>query len=462
MLRRLLLFAIVLAVLPSCSDGGKQDPVRVDADGDGYTTEEGDCDDSDASLNPADEDGDGYSTCDNDCDDTDAMLNLEDSDGDGASSCEGDCDDSDASLNLSDRDEDGFTTCAGDCDDEDGFLTPADNDSDGLSTCDGDCDDTDASLNQSDEDSDGYSSCDGDCDDSDAGLNLDDADSDGFSTCDGDCNDGAIEINPGVAEVCWDLVDNDCDGQTDCAYTEKIDEIPDYLQVDLAYGGFPGAGAQYCGPVAASNPLMWLDDHGYDEIILNTADRKEDQHDLIEALGSSAYMDTSTDTGTNTHRFVLGLDNYLRDAGYADHSLEYQGWWAVLPEYQTGVEAVDLQWIKQGVEGNTAVILNVGWYVYDAGTDTYTRDGGHWVAMVGYNHDGTGYNPDFLVIHDSSPLAGISFANEYVRLEPIESGTVQNGSARSAEGLYKLTEGMHMRLSIDYGILEGAVLLRMP
>jgi hypothetical protein len=424
--------------MPSCTDEGKPGPTPVDADGDGFTAEEGDCDDDDASLNPKDEDGDGYSTCDGDCDDSDALLNLEDSDGDGASSCGGDCDDSDASLNLHDVDEDGFTTCEGDCDDRDGWLTPADSDSDGLSTCQGDCDDSDAALNLKDEDADGY------------------------STCDGDCDDGAEERNPGTVEVCWDLVDNDCDGQTDCAYIDKIGEIPDYLQVDLSYGGFPGGGTQYCGPVATSNPLMWLDDHGYDEIIANTADRNEDQHDLIESLGSSTYMDTSTDSGTSPYMLLLGLDNYLRDAGYSGYSLLYQGWRNVLPEYQTGVETVDLQWVKREVEGNTAVILNVGWYLYDAGTDTYTRDGGHWVTLVGYNHDGTGYHLDFLVLHDPSPLAGISFADEFVRLEPIESGTVQNGTARSATGLYKLTDGMHMRPTIDYGILEGAVLLRMP
>ena len=43
---------ITLAFVPSCTDEVKQDPVRVDDDGDGYTTEEGDCDDNDASLNP--------------------------------------------------------------------------------------------------------------------------------------------------------------------------------------------------------------------------------------------------------------------------------------------------------------------------------------------------------------------------------------------------------------------------
>ena len=70
-----------------------------------------------ASLSPADEDGDGFSTCDDDCDDTDPFYTPTDADGDGFSTCDDDCDDSDASLNIDDEDGDGFSTCDGDCDD---------------------------------------------------------------------------------------------------------------------------------------------------------------------------------------------------------------------------------------------------------------------------------------------------------------------------------------------------------
>ncbi len=44
-----------------------------DSDGDGASVGE-DCDDTDASLNLADADGDGYSTCDGDCDDTNDQI----------------------------------------------------------------------------------------------------------------------------------------------------------------------------------------------------------------------------------------------------------------------------------------------------------------------------------------------------------------------------------------------------
>ena len=59
-------------------------------------------------------------------------------------------------------------------------------------------------------------------------------------------------------------------------HNTRAAQTPGYNQLDSAYGGLDGNGRFYCGPCSASNGLMWLDDHGFDDLVPNTADRKKD------------------------------------------------------------------------------------------------------------------------------------------------------------------------------------------
>ena len=103
-------------------------------------------------LNDRDEDGDGYSTCEEDCDDSNADLSPRDADGDGVSLCAGDCDDEDA-ANFPGNSE----LCDGADNDCDGELFPGelDLDLDGYGICEGDCDDSNPVANPADADGDG-------------------------------------------------------------------------------------------------------------------------------------------------------------------------------------------------------------------------------------------------------------------------------------------------------------------
>ncbi len=200
-----------------------------DADGDGFSVEEGDCDDGsdlthpgaaeqcdeednncDGALPAIEEDGDhdGSTGCDGDCDDTDASFHP--GADEGCDALDQDCDGSPGPLEL-DADGDGYAECQGDCDDSDPSIQPEDFDGDGSSVCGGDCDDENPSVNPN-----AAEACDGidnDCD----GMTDEsvDGDGDGFSLCDGDCADLDPDIHPGEAEHCSDGRDNDCDGFVD-------------------------------------------------------------------------------------------------------------------------------------------------------------------------------------------------------------------------------------------------------
>ncbi len=113
----------------------------VDADGDGYSDWEGDCDDTDPQIHPGSpEHCDGV---DNDCDGVIPEVEL-DEDGDGVSTCDGDCDDDDPAVHPGVVED-----CNGIDDDCDGAMLPGedDDDGDGWPVCAGDCDDLDPGVN---------------------------------------------------------------------------------------------------------------------------------------------------------------------------------------------------------------------------------------------------------------------------------------------------------------------------
>jgi hypothetical protein len=139
----------------------------IDDDGDGFTENQGDCDDTNSAIYPnAEEVGNGL---DDNCD---GQIDEGDDDGDGYNESQGDCDDNDPSVSP-------------------GAQEVANGDDD---NCDGQIDEGTVHW---DNDGDGYCStppC----------VNV--------LSSEVDCNDGDASIYPGAVEVCSDNVDNNCNG----------------------------------------------------------------------------------------------------------------------------------------------------------------------------------------------------------------------------------------------------------
>jgi hypothetical protein len=279
-MRPVTLAAFSLLVLGACrNDPDKPDtdtiPIEdtaaepVDADGDGFTSDD-DCDDGDPEIHPgADETCDGLDNdCDGDIDEeaVDATMWHIDGDEDGYGdpdlpirACEApdgyvedgsDCDDGEPETHpeAPERCDGEDNDCDGEIDEDLNEVWYADADGDGfgnaaneLASCDPgegwvadatDCDDTDSTVFPGTEEvcNDADDDCDGQLDEGLESSWYADDDGDGFGAIDTeildcepgagwvenaeDCDDANSAIHPDATEVC-DTLDNDCDGLVD-------------------------------------------------------------------------------------------------------------------------------------------------------------------------------------------------------------------------------------------------------
>jgi hypothetical protein len=222
-------------------------------------------------------------------------------------------------------------------------------------------------------------------------------------------------------------------------------DVPDLLQtIELA--NFPDDGRQHCGPVAVSNSLVWLE--GKND--------QEHQISVVHKLSSSGYMNTNTMKGTGATGLIRGVDRYVKEVFGGYKELKYSGWGNAPKEYRSTLKQPTIDYMRSALNQNGAAWLNVGWYKYDQQNEVFSRIGGHWVTLVGYE-------AGELVIHDPAPQAGVGFSNEFVSYSIIKTGTLtgnKHGLPQSAKGYYKLGKGMHIPKRADLAVIDGVVVLQ--
>lgn len=222
-------------------------------------------------------------------------------------------------------------------------------------------------------------------------------------------------------------------------------DIPDFCQKNDA---LPVGGKMYCGPACVSNSLWFLAQNGYPKL------GRDSQLDLVQELGKAMDTDAS---GTGPRGIMNGLKTYLSQAGYrADVS--YRGW-RQERNRQMNATHVDREFLNSGVGYSQAVWINLGWYQSDGAN--YTRNGGHWVTVVGVRG---GDQTLTLKIHDPSARNGQTKSTQTVIFEKLEGGQLlgkERGLPLSAAGYYRVKGGMKISSQATDAILDGAILLKL-
>lgn len=262
--------------------------------------------------------------------------------------------------------------------------------------------------------------------------------------------------------------------------TAKIAAMPDFCQTDES-GKFDNGGKVFCGPVAASNSLVWLAQHGYPKLLptmevksdngngLSDGDpkvaaQKAAQIELIRTLGSPDFMETEGRDGTSATRLMRGLKKYVTSRGYEIEKLEYRGWSNINKTFKFTSEQPTLEWMKENIaHPGAAAWLNIGWYKYDPATKVYQRTGGHWITLVGYGITEDG-KPDesVLIVHDPSRRSGPGVVTHHMPVTMLTEGKlIHNSSTHSAEaaGYFKSNGAFVVKKGNDAAVIDGVVVM---
>jgi hypothetical protein len=270
--------------------------------------------------------------------------------------------------------------------------------------------------------------------------------------------------------------------ETPAVCTAKIAAMPDFCQTDES-GKFDNGGKVFCGPVAASNSLVWLAQNGFPKLLppvkvksdegngsadgdSKVAAQKGAQIELIRTLGSPDFMGTEGRDGTSATRLMRGLKKYVTSHGYEVEKLEYRGWSNINKTFKFTEEKPTLEWMKENIaHPGAAAWLNIGWYKFDPTTKVYQRTGGHWITLVGYGLTEDG-KPDesVLIVHDPSRRSGPGIVTHHMPVAEIKEGKlIHNTSTLStnAAGHFKSAGSFVVKKGNDAAVIDGVVVMEL-
>lgn len=180
------------------------------------------------------------------------------------------------------------------------------------------------------------------------------------------------------------------------AFDEQVNYQPgfslwnDAAQLTDLYGTH---GSQLCAPIAITHGMQYLRSNaGFRSLASvkdvdgdGTADTYKDR--IRYFFGTCG---TDREIGTHYHEAQACMASYIQQSGYkpwvyivGPHAINAP---AGTP-LQTMQHVLTINDVRNYVKQKTMVLMGVGWYNYNPTTRTYTRIGGHFFNVYGYNYD---------------------------------------------------------------------------
>lgn len=225
-------------------------------------------------------------------------------------------------------------------------------------------------------------------------------------------------------------------------------EYPDLKQYNI-----PEVGEYYCAPVSAANAVLMFSENGFSNLYKENHSMK-----LINELAKDFK---TTNQGTTTVNLINGLKSFIESKGYKTE-IKYQGFRDVKSDIKSA-NVADLSWIKNEMNKNNAVLLNLGVYKKSVqyGKTVYKRQYGHFVTATASGHNGLNNAPDYLTIHD--PYNRVQ-GDHYIKVKTIEEGKFIHNKdddeislTDNAKGFLEVTQRFNYFEPDEVAVINGAV-----
>jgi hypothetical protein len=222
-----------------------------------------------------------------------------------------------------------------------------------------------------------------------------------------------------------------------------VHQMRDLYQEDQSFANLfaKDGSSEICGPTAMSNVLLYMK-HAHSptfpKLLSNINDSDQNAHDVVEHMFETCH--TSKSEGTGSMQLQGCARSEIKNAGYEIGETKAHG---AFPEGK----AITPNEARDEAKADHGVILMFGWY----DRKTYKRDGGHYVALAGYDAE------KIRVLYVTNPLIK-DYPKDHVYSKVVLEPVAKKKGDLRADGMWQ-TEHLFGEGSGEVAVLEDMIVV---